>query len=48
MNLGDVIRLTVGYTGPGNETEVSGRVVRRQDLQGTNRVMYGVYLDEPS
>jgi len=48
MKVGDVIRLTVGYTGPGNETEVSGHVVRRQELEGTNRVMYGVHLDEPS
>ena len=48
MKVGDVIRLTVGYTGPGSETEVSGRVVRRQELEGTNRAMYGVHLDEPS
>jgi hypothetical protein len=48
MKVGDVIRLTVGYTGPGSETEFSGRVVRRQELQGTNRVMYGIHLDEPS
>jgi hypothetical protein len=48
MNVGDVIRLTVGYTGPGNETEVSGRVVRHQELAGTNQVIYGVILDEPS
>jgi hypothetical protein len=48
MKVGDVIQLTVGYTGPGNETEVSGRVIRRQELAGSNRVMYAVHLDEPS
>jgi len=45
MNAGDSIRLIFGYTKPGSGTEVLGRVVRRQELAGTDRVLYGVRLE---
>jgi hypothetical protein len=48
MNVGDIIRLIFGYTEPGGGTEVLGQVVRRQELAGTSRALYGVHLEERS
>jgi len=45
MREGESIRLVFGYTVPGSGTEVVGRVVRRQELAGTNRAIYGVRLE---
>jgi hypothetical protein len=48
MNIGDVVRLVFGTTGLAGRTEIPARVVRRQELQGTNRVIYGVRLEKRS
>ena len=48
MDVGDAIRLVFGYTEPGTGTEVLGRVVRRQELEGTNMALYGVHLEQRS
>ena len=46
MNVGDIIRVTVGFGGPGRHTELRGRVVRTQPVAGTNRTLYGVHMEE--
>jgi len=48
MNVGDIIRVTVGFGGPGRHTELRGRVVRTQPVAGTNRTLYGVHMEESS
>jgi hypothetical protein len=48
MNIGDIVRLVFGTTGLAGRTEIPARVVRRQELQGTNRVIYGVRLEKRS
>lgn len=45
MKEGERIRLVFGYTVPGSGTEVMGKVVRRQELAGTQRAIYGVRLE---
>jgi hypothetical protein len=47
MQKGDVVRLTVGHSPGGNEAEVTGRIVWRRPAEGTQRLLYGVHLDEP-
>jgi hypothetical protein len=46
MKVGDRVMLTVGYTTGGNEHEVRGRIVWRQQIEGTSRGLYGVQLEE--
>jgi hypothetical protein len=48
MNMGEFIRLVFVTTGLGGRTEILGRIVRRQELPGKNRTMYGVYLEKRS
>jgi hypothetical protein len=46
MNVGDRVRLTVGYAPGGNDKEVLARVVWKQELEGGDRFLYGVELQE--
>lgn len=48
MNVGEALRLTVGYAGPGTGIEIPAQVVNRQELEGTNRFIYGVRVEESS
>jgi hypothetical protein len=48
MNVGDTIRLIFGSAAPGSEVEILGQVVRRQELAGTNRALFGLRLQERS
>ena len=46
MNEGERIRLTVGYSPGSNEAEITARVVWRRRIDGTNRALYGVRLEQ--
>jgi hypothetical protein len=46
MREGDVVQLTVGYTPGGNEAAIPARVVWRRGIEGSNRALYGVHLEE--
>ncbi len=46
MKAGDNVRLVFATTGLGSRTEILARVVRRQELEGTNRFIYGVRLEK--
>jgi len=43
---GDTLQLTVGYTPGSHEAEVRARVIWRRELEGMNRALYGVRLEE--
>lgn len=46
LRVGDRVKLTVGYGSAGAEREVPAQVVWRQPIEGTNRALYGVQLEE--
>ncbi len=43
---GDTLQLTVGYAPGSHEAEVRARVIWRRELEGMNRALYGVRLEE--
>jgi len=46
MQVGDIVKLTVGYAPGTNETEIAARVMWRRPLEGQSQVLYGVHLEE--
>ncbi len=46
MRQGEVVQLTVGYTPGGDEAAIPARVVWRRGIEGSNRFLYGVHLEE--
>jgi PilZ domain-containing protein len=46
MREGEVVQLTVGYTPGHNEAAIPARVVWRRSIEGSNRALYGVHLEE--
>jgi len=48
MNVGDMVRLTVGDMAEGTPAELKGRIVRRHVQPGTNQTVYGVHVEEAS
>jgi hypothetical protein len=45
MKVGDRVGLTVGYTPGGNQTELTGRIVWRKEIPGSQRNLYGVKVE---
>jgi len=48
LRVGDWVGLTVGLGAGGDQREVPGRVVWRREIEGTNRALYGVQLEDES
>jgi len=44
MKVGDLVMVTVGYEPGGRNKEIPGRVVWRQQIEGSPRALYGVQL----
>ncbi len=46
LKIGDVVMLTVGYAFGKENLEAPARVVWREELEGSNRILYGVQLED--
>lgn len=46
MERGEILRLTVGYAPGSNEAAIQARVMWRRAIEGSNRALYGVHLEE--